>query len=120
MCMWSLYCCLVACVHLWNGTGRRTMKMAASLLLASGLVRYEAVLHSCGTRPVGEGVPTCDSAHLRQLYSVASLGHQATGTMTFYPSQSQYPDTEPTSPYPILIMLNTGLGSINFQVIGFT
>ena len=31
--------------------------------------------------------------------------------MTCYPTQSHYPDTEPTSPRPILIMLSARLGS---------
>ena len=35
-------------------------------------------------------VPICDSAHSWRLYSAASLGHQATGTMTCYPTQSHY------------------------------
>ena len=36
---------------------------------------------------------TYDSAHL--VYSAASL-EQVTGTITYYPTQSHYPDTEPT------------------------
>ena len=55
--------------------------MAASLLLTSGPVRFEALLHSCGQ---GGGVLTCGSAHSWQLNSAASLGHQAAGTMTCY------------------------------------
>ena len=55
--------------------------------------------------------PTCDSAHSWQLYSVAPLGDQSTGTMTWYPTQLHYPDTRPTSPCPIPIMLSNWLGS---------
>ena len=51
--MGGLYRYIVACAHLGNGTGRRTVTMAAPLLVTSELVRYEAVLHSCGTSPVG-------------------------------------------------------------------
>ena len=51
--MGSSYRCIVACAHLGNGTGRRTATMAALLLLTSGPVRHEAVLHSYGTSPVG-------------------------------------------------------------------
>ena len=44
-------------IHLGNGTGHSTVTMAAPLVLTSGvtsgLARYEAVLHSCGTIPVG-------------------------------------------------------------------
>ena len=52
--MESLYRCIVVCAQLGNGTGRRTTTMVAPLLLTSGSVRYEAVLHSCRTSPVGE------------------------------------------------------------------
>ena len=41
--------------HLGNGTGHRTATMAAPLALTNGPVSYEAVLHSCGTIPVGGG-----------------------------------------------------------------
>ena len=53
VCMGSSYRCIVACAHLRNNTGRRTATMAAPILFTSGLVKYEAVLHSCGTSPVG-------------------------------------------------------------------
>ena len=52
-------------------------------------------------------VPNCDSVHLWQVYSADPLGNQATSTMTQFPTQSNYPDTEPTSPCPIVIMLST-------------
>ena len=55
MCMGSSYRCIVACVHLGNGTGRRTVTLTTPLLLTSRPVRFEAVLHSCGTIPVGSG-----------------------------------------------------------------
>ena len=54
---------------------------------------------------------TWDSAHSRLLYSAVPLGDQATSTMISYPTQSQYPGTEPTSPFPILIMLSAWLES---------
>ena len=58
--MGSLYHCIVACAHLGNGTGHRTATLAAVLLLTSGPVRYEAVLHSSGTNNPsgGAGVGT--------------------------------------------------------------
>ena len=66
-------------------------------------------------------VLTSDSAHSWQLYSAAPLWNQATSTMIRYPTQLHYPDTEPSSPCPwlILIMLSTWLESpsINFKVI---
>ena len=43
-------------------------------------------------------VPSCDSARSWWLYSVASLGHQATSTMACYPIHSHYPDTGPIYP----------------------
>ena len=48
---------------------------------------------------------SCDSAHSWRLYS------QAAGTMTWYPTQSHYPDTELTSPCCILLVLHARLGS---------
>ena len=58
VCMGSLYRCIVACAHLVNGTGCRTVIMVAPLLLISGLDKHEAVLHSCGTKSVAGGVGT--------------------------------------------------------------
>ena len=73
------------------------------------------LLYSCGTSPVGEWVLTCDSAHSWWLYSSASLEHQATSTMTCYPTELHYPDTELTSPFPILIMPSARLGSNKYH-----
>ena len=39
-------------------------------------------------------VPTGDSVHSWQLYSAAPLGDQSASTMSRYPSQSHYPDTD--------------------------
>ena len=60
-------------------------------------------------------VPTCHSTHSWQLYSVAPLRNQTGSTMTQYPVQSHYPDTEPTSPSPILLRPSTMLGSNKHQ-----
>ena len=62
-------------------------------------------------------VPTCDSSHSWWLYSAASLEHQATGTMTCYPTQSRYPDTEPTSPCHVLIMPSARLRSDKYTFL---
>ena len=43
---------IVAYAPLGNGTGWRTATLVASLLLISRPVKYEVVLHSCGTSPV--------------------------------------------------------------------
>ena len=93
--------------------------MAAPLLLYSLVVRWGmkqsfTVVEQAWWEVGGWGrVPTCDSAHSLWLYSTASLGHKA--TMTCYPTQSHYPDTEPTSPCPILIMPSAWLGSDKYQ-----
>ena len=49
------------------------------------------------------------------LNSSAPLGDQAASTMTWY--QSHYPDTEPTSPYPILVMRSAWLGSDKYPFL---
>ena len=49
--------------------------------------------------------------HSWWLYSAAPLGHQ----FMVLVASSHYPDTEPTSPFPILIMLSAWLGSDNYQ-----
>ena len=54
---------------------------------------------------------TCDSAHSWLLYSAVPLGDQTVSTVTLYPTQSHYPDIEPSSRCPILIMLRAWLGS---------
>ena len=59
----------------------------------------------------------CDSAQSWQLYSAAPLKDHVSSTMTGYPTQSHYPDTEPTSPCPILIMLSAWLGSNKYQFL---
>ena len=59
--------------HLGNGAGHITATLKAPLLLTIRLVRYEAVLRSCGTSPVGRRILTCGSVHSWQLYSAASL-----------------------------------------------
>ena len=54
------------------------------------------------SKVISAWVPTCHRAHSWQLYSAALLGDQTSNTMT-HPTQSHYPDTEPTSlslPYP--------------------
>ena len=63
------------------------------------------------SKAISGWVPTCDSV----LYSAASLGHQASRPMICYPTQSHYPETEPTSPRPILIMLSSRLGKDKCQ-----
>ena len=49
-------------------------------------------------------VPTNDSADAWRLHSAGLLGHQTANTITWYSTQSHYPDAEPIFPWPILIM----------------
>ena len=42
---------------------------------------------------------TCDSAHSWRLYGASPVGNQTVSTRIWYPTQSHYPDTEPTSPW---------------------
>ena len=60
-------------------------------------------------------VATCDSAHSWWLYSAVKLGNQTASTMTWYPTQSHYLDTELTSPCHILLVLSTRLESDKYQ-----
>ena len=52
----------------------------------------------------------CGSAHSWWLYSASPLGDSLASSMTWYPTQSHFADTEPTSPCPIQIMLSAWLG----------
>ena len=61
-------------------------------------------------------VPTCECV-LMALYSAAPLGDQATSSITWYLTQSHYPDTEPTSPCLILIMPSARLGSDQYKFV---
>ena len=45
------------------------------------------------------------------IYSAAPLEAHATGSMTWYRTQSHYPDTEQTIPRPILVITSARLGS---------
>ena len=54
---------------------------------------------------------TLDSVHWWWLYGAAPLEDHSASIMTWYPTQSHYPDTEPTSPCPILIIPSTRRGS---------
>ena len=65
---------------------------------------------------------TCDRVHSWWLYSAAPLGNPTISTMTWYPTESYYPDVEPTSPCPSLIILSRWLGSDKYQllIVGLT
>ena len=64
-------------------------------------------------------VLACDSAHSWQRYSAAPLGDQCSSTMTWYPIQTHYPDTELTSLCSILKMLSVWLGRYMYELLGY-
>ena len=77
---------------------------------------YSLLFYVLATSNVISGwILTCDSSHSWWLYSAAPLGQQTASTMTWNLFQSYYPDNEPTSPCPILIMPSTWLGSDKYQ-----
>ena len=51
-----------------------------------------------------------------KFYNAVPLENQAMSTMTWYPTQSYYPDPEPTSPCLILIMPSTWLESHKYKL----
>ena len=71
---------------------------------------FVVVLHLATPKVISGQVLTCDSVQSWWLYSAAPLGDQ-----TWYCYWSHYPDTEPTSTCPILIMPSTWLGSDKYQ-----
>ena len=76
------------------------------------------LLNAQATSKVISGwAPTFDSLLSWRLHSAAPLGSHAVSTMTWYPTQSHYPDTEQISPCPILIMPSTWLGSDMYQFV---
>ena len=83
-------------------TGKRFI-----LLLLFYILATSKVISGC--------VPTCDRANSWSLNSASPLGNQAISTMNWYPTHSLYPDTDPTSPCLILIMLSAWLGSDKYQ-----
>ena len=49
-------------------------------------------------------IPTSDSTHLWRCHSAAQPGDHTASIMTWYPTQTHYPDSEWTSPFLTLIM----------------
>ena len=62
-------------------------------------------------------VLTCVSAHSWELCSAASLEVQVNITIIWYPNQSHYPDNQPTSHCPILIMPSGWFRSDKYQFL---
>ena len=62
--------------------------------------------------------PTCERVHLWWRYSAAPLGNQTTSTMTQYPTQFHYLNTELTSHHPVLLLMpNAKLGSNKYKLL---
>ena len=72
--------------------------ITAALLawLSIGLLLFSVLATS---EVISGWIPSCDSAHSWWLYSAASLGHQATGTMTCYLTLSWHWANQ-SLPYP--------------------
>ena len=56
----------------------------------------------------------CDSAHSWRIYSAASLEHHVDNIITWYPTQSYYPDVVLISHCLILVMLSSRLSSDSY------
>ena len=71
------------------------------------------------SKAISGQVLTWDSTHSWWLYSASTQGEQAAGTMTCYPIQLHYPDTEPNSPCPTLITLSVWLRSGKYKFLSY-
>ena len=97
-----------------NALGTPGVQSSLQLVAASWLVQFYVL----ETSPVISGWELiCDSVQSWQLSSAAPLGDQANSTMTWHPTQSNYPDTEATSPYPLLIMPSACLETKLYQFL---
>ena len=81
----------------WACVGLHVNTLYACLLLFYPLASYMVIS--------GQNL-ACDSAHSLRLHSAAPLGNQAIRTMTWYPTQSHYPDTEPHDLIPHSVTLS--------------
>ena len=99
-----------ACENGYNSIDTSRPDMFLSLLLFYILATYKVI---------SGRLPTCDSAHSWWVCSGAPLENQAVSTMTWpdltWRDIPHNPDTELSSPCPMLIMLNTWLGSNKYQ-----
>ena len=117
-CIKEIWLCDVVILIVWTN---QTLHIHTSqtwfhLLFLTCLFVYLLLFYILPTSKVTSGqVPTCDSAHSSQLYNAAPLGNLAISIMIWYPTKAHYPDTEPTSPIPILIMLSSWLGSDKYK-----
>ena len=57
----------------------------------------------------------CLTAHTWWLDKAAPVRDQAADTMTQFPSQTYYPDTEEPNPCPMLVMLTIKQGGVKYQ-----
>ena len=66
-------------------------------------------------KAISRRLPPCDGTQSWWICCAGPLRNQAASTITWYPHQSHYPNTEPNSPCPILIIPSTWLGSDKYQ-----
>ena len=69
-------------------------------LLVLGLINHFTVRPLVTYRGIFGQVPTCDSCPLMAISYDATLWNRTASKLIWYPTQSHYPDTEPTSLYP--------------------
>ena len=97
--------CVCVCIALPFNVIRTKSWQAYIMISRCWLIKFHVLATS---RVIFRQVLTCDSAHSWQ-----PLGNHVTSTMTEYPIESYYPDTELTSSYQILLMSSAKLVSDN-------
>ena len=105
-------CMLISCLCAMSQIGSEYMK--SSFLKRVPMIGYLLEFSILATSKVISGwAPTCDSVQSGRLYS--PWRNQDACTLTWYPTQSPYPDTERTSPCFILVMLSAWLRSDKYH-----
>ena len=103
--------CVCVCVCLCVGGGGECDCVSMCVGWQCLYVEFGWLLgfHILATSTVISGrVSTCDSACSWWLHCVSPPGDQVTSTLTLYPTQSYYHNTEPTSSCPNLLMPTSG------------
>ena len=92
-------------ISTWRFNGQRKRKARINwrwnLLLSIGWLLELYILSISNV--ISQQIPICDSAHSWWLYKAAPTGNQAVGTITQYSTHSYYPDTEKSTPCPIIL-----------------
>ena len=100
---------------LWEVSSQPIMEQSSGTRwLKVPLVGWLLEFYVFGTsKVITGGIPTCHSVRSWRLYNAAPLGNQV--TMTQYPTQSCYSDTELTSSHPILLLPSARLRSYKYK-----